>query len=272
MKSFKAVWAMLVTTLLFVGAIAVFSAQAELPQIDPHQVAVNVDDRPDGDDQVGDLEMVLTNKRGEERIRKVMAYRKDYGKDQKMVMFFKEPADVKDTGFLSWSYDDQSKDDDQWLYLPALKKVRRISAGDKKDYFMGTDFTYDDMGKRRVEDYTYKMIGTETIEGIECYHVEMTPKNEDVIKKNGYGKGEMWVRPDIWMALKMKFYDKKLNFLKELILSDIEQINGIWTAKTMAMTNDQEKHKTVFKFSNIKYNSGIDDDTFSERRLTKGVE
>jgi len=98
------------------------------------------------------------------------------------------------------------------------------------------------------------------------------PKNDDVVKKNGYGREERWVRPDIWMVVKVKFFDKKLTFLKELILSDIEQINGIWTAKTMTMVNDQEKHTTVFKFSNVKYNSGIDDEVFSERRLTKGVQ
>jgi len=122
--------------------------------MDAHQIVVNVDNRDDGDDETADLEMVLTNKRSEERIRKVVAYRKDYGKDSKLVMFFKGPADVKDSGFLSWNDDNESKDDDQWLYLPALKKVRRISAGDKKDSFMGTDFTYDDMGKWKVEDYT----------------------------------------------------------------------------------------------------------------------
>jgi outer membrane lipoprotein-sorting protein len=262
----------LVGTMTLIGGLAATSARAELPQIDPHQVAVNVDQRDDGNDEISDLEMTLTNNKGQERVRKVIAYRKDYGADSKTLMLFKEPADVKNTGFLSWTYDAEGKDDDQWLYLPAMKKVRRISAGDQKDYFMGTDFTYDDMGSRNVEDYTYKMIGTETIDGVECYHIEMTPKSDDIVKKTGYGKGELWARPDIWMGLKMKFYDKKLNFLKELTLSDIEQIDGIWTAKTMTMVNDQEKHKTVFKFSNIKYNTNLDDETFSERRLTKGVE
>ncbi|GAK56064.1 hypothetical protein U27_03026 [Candidatus Vecturithrix granuli] len=247
-------------------------ALAELPEIDAKQVAVNVDEREDGDDETAELEMILINDKGQERNRKVQVYRKDYGKDSKMVMFFMEPADVKDTGFLSWNYDDESKDDDQWLYLPALKKVRRISSSKKKDYFMGTDFTYEDMGDRDVDDYTYKHLGTEILDGIECYHLEMTPKNDDIVKKTGYGRGEMWARPDIWMGIKMKFYDKKLKFLKELTLSDVEQINGIWTAKTMTMVNEQEKHKTVFHFSNITYNSGLDDDIFSQRRLEKGIQ
>lgn len=253
------------------GSVFSPAAVAELPEMDAKQVAVNADEREDGEDETSDLEMILINKRDQERQRKVRAFRKDYGKDSKMVMFFMEPADVKDTGFLSWNYDDESKDDDQWLYLPALKKVRRISSSKKKDYFMGTDFTYEDMGDRDVDDYTYKHLGTEEIDGIECYHLEMMPKNEDIVDKTGYGRGEMWVRPDIWMAVRMKFYDEKLEFLKELALSDIEQIDGIWKAKTMTMDNEQEEHKTIFHFSNITYNSGIEDDVFSQRRLERGL-
>ncbi len=95
------------------------SVFAELPEIDARQTAVNADEREDGDDETSDLEMILINKKNQERKRIVQNFRKDDGKDSKTVMFFKEPADVKDTGFLSWNYDDESKDDDQWLYLPA---------------------------------------------------------------------------------------------------------------------------------------------------------
>jgi outer membrane lipoprotein-sorting protein len=244
---------------------------AALEDIDAHQVAVNVDEREDGDDMTANLEMTLINKRGQERVREVISYRKDYGEDDKTVMFFLEPADVKGTGFLSWNYDDESKDDDQWLYLPALKKVRRISSSKKADYFMGTDFTYSDMGDREVEDYTYQHLEPEAIDGIECYHIERMPKNDDVLDETGYGRTEIWVRPDNWMMVKAVFYDKKLKLLKELTVSDIEEIDGIWTAKTMQMQNIQKKHQTIFKFSDIQYNTGLDDDIFSQRRLTKGI-
>jgi len=226
------------------------SVLAELPKIDAYQVAVNVDELEDGDDGIYELEMTLINKRGQERIRQVISYRKDYGEDSKTVMFFKEPADVKGTGFLSWNYDDDSKDDDQWLYLPALKKVRRISTGKKADYFMGTD----------------------VIDSIETYHIELLPKSKDVIKKTGYGRAEVWVRPDIWMVAKTTYYDKKLKFLKELTVNDIEQIDGIWTVKTMTMVNERKKHTTIFTLSNIKYNTGLDDEIFSQRRLKKGIQ
>jgi len=259
-------------TILLIMVFAIVSTPVfALEDIDAHQVAVNADELEDGDDMTSSLEMTLINKQGKQRVRKVTSYRKDYGEDNKTVMFFLEPADVKGTGFLSWNYDGESKDDDQWLYLPALKKVRRISSSKKADYFMGTDFTYSDMGNREIEDYTYKHLDPEVIDGIECYHLERLPKDKEVMKSTGYGRTEIWVHPDIWMMVKAVFYDKKLKLLKELSTSDIEQIDGIWTVKTMKMNNVQKKHQTIFKFSDIKYNSALDDDIFSQRRLTKGV-
>ncbi len=267
----KKLWISSLMAIFAVNTMFTSFTFAELPEIDAHQVAVNVDEREDGDDATMDLEMTLINKRGQERKRKVINYRKDYGKDDKTVMFFKKPADVKDTGFLTWNYDDADKDDEQWLYLPALKKVRRISSSKQADYFMGTDFTYSDMGDRDTNDYNYKHLGTEVIDGIECYHVESTPKDKKTIKETGYNRSEMWVRPDIWMTVKAKFYNKKGKYLKELIVGDIEEIDGIWTAKTMHMKNEKKNHQSIFTFSNYAYNTGIDDDIFSQRRLTKGV-
>ena len=261
-------------TMMMIGALCLLtsiSVSAELPEIEARQVAVNIDERDDGDDQTSEMEMVLINKQGKQRVRKVLTYQKDYGEDDKMVMFFLEPADVKGTGFLTWNYDDESKDDDQWLYLPALKKVRRIASSNKADYFMGTDFTYNDMGDREIDDYTYAHIDTEVIDGIECYHLERLPKDDDVIKESGYGRTEIWVRPDIWMMVKAVFYDKKMKLLKELMTSDFEEIDGIWTAKKMHMQNIQKEHQTIFTFGNISYNTGLDDDIFSQRRLIKGV-
>ena len=259
----------LVATFAF-GGLPMTTVTA-LEEMDAYQVIVNDDEREDGDDRVADLEMTLINKRGQERIRKVKSYRKDYGEDDKSVMFFLEPADVKETAFLSWNYDDEEKDDDQWLYLPALKKVRRISSSNEKDYFMGTDFTYNDMGDLEINDYTYKHLEPEVIDGIECYHIEGMPKSKEVVKDTGYGRIERWIRPDIWMNVRAKFYDRKLRFLKELTVKDLEQIDGIWTAKTLVMENEQKEHKTVFTFSNISYNTELSDDLFSQRRMKKGI-
>jgi outer membrane lipoprotein-sorting protein len=253
------------------SSLAVQPALA-LEEIDAYQVILNEDEREDGDDRIADMEMVLINKRGQERLRKVVNYRKDYGEDDKSVMFFLEPADVKNTAFLSWNYDDAEKDDDQWLYLPALKKVRRISSSNRDDYFMGTDFTYTDMGDREIDDYTYTHLEPEVIDGVECYHIERLPKDKDVMKETGYGRTEVWIRPDNWVMVKAVFYDKKLKLLKELTVSDIDQVDGIWTAHTLTMDNIQKKHKTIFNIDNVRYNTGLEDDLFSQRRIQKGIQ
>jgi outer membrane lipoprotein-sorting protein len=259
-----------ITTLTFSGWLAA-PVSATLEQIDARQVAVNSDELEDGDDYIADLEMMLTNKNGKQRIRKVQMYRKDYGEDNKSVMFFLEPADVKNTGFLSWSYDAEGKDDEQWLYLPALKKVRRISSSGRADYFMGTDFTYSDLGDNDVDDYIYKHLEAEVIDGIECYHLERLPKDDDVIDETGYGRTEVWIRPDNWTMVKAVFYDKKLKLLKELSTNEIKEIDGIWTTMQMTMKNEQKNHTTILQFSNVSYNTGVDDDFFTERRLKRGV-
>lgn len=111
-----------------------------------------------------------------------ISYSVDVGrakKDRKSIMFFQYPGDVKGTGFLTWDYDDPSRDDDKWLYLPAMKKTRRISGSSaKQDYFMGSDFTYDDMGSRHVDEDTHKLLGEESIGGHKCWQLESVPKDK----------------------------------------------------------------------------------------------
>jgi len=138
-------------------------------------VMVMVDEREDGDDRKSVVEMILINHRGKKRIRQMLSCSKDYGKDSKKLMYFQKPFDVKGTSFLSWEYDNPEIDDDKWLYMPALRKVRRISGKSVNDYFMGSDFTYDDMGDRNVDEDTHTLKGQELVNGSECRVVESVP-------------------------------------------------------------------------------------------------
>ena len=117
------------------------------------EIAVMVDEREDGDDQISEAVWTLTNSRGKTRKRDTLRYWKDYegreGLSSKTFVYFDSPPDVKDTTFLNWSQEDAEADDDQWIYLPALRKVRRIASGDKENSFMGSDIIYDDMADRR---------------------------------------------------------------------------------------------------------------------------
>jgi len=223
--------------------------------------------RPVGTDGTSELSMHLIDSRNNERIRKIKQFTKDYGKEEKSIMFFISPADVKNTSFMNWSYDDASKDDDQWIYLPALKKIKRISSDSKDDYFMGSDFTYDDLGDRHPNEDIHRILREESIEGKECYVIESIPKDDDYM----YSKTITWVLKDIWIGLKKDFYDEDGELLKVLSVNKFEKIKNYWVITSTEMKNIQENHITKMILSNIQVDIGIADDKFTERMMSKGL-
>jgi outer membrane lipoprotein-sorting protein len=236
-------------------------------------IAQAVYDRDDGKTIIQDMKMVLIDKNNNQRVRSIKTFDKDFGKDSYRIMFFKTPADVKDTSFLTYDYDDPRKDDDQWLYLPALKKVKRIPTSDKSSSFMGSDFSYYDMTKRSVDDYTYKILKHIPVRGHDTTMMESIPVNDDVIEESGYVKTIGLVREDIDMVV------RSIGFLKNgerkyLDVTKMHKQDGIWVIDEMVMTTKQGKmtlHQTVLQFSNIEVNKPIDDDVFTTRRLEKGL-
>ena len=234
-------------------------------QLDGAQIMQKVYDLPTGDDTQGELTMTLANKQGEQRVRKLNQYIKNEEDVEKKIMFFTSPADVRGTSFMNWSYTD-GKDDDQWIYLPALKRTKRISSGSKGDYFMGSDFTYDDLGDRHPIEDIHKLLREETIDGKACYVVESTPKDEDYM----YSKTITWVMKDNFIGLQREFYDEDGDLLKTLKIHDYNKINGFWTILKTEMKNVQKNHKTIMQFSDVKKNQGISSSKFTERSMTLG--
>lgn len=235
------------------------------------EIMQKVDARDDGDDLKQKMHQKLVDKRGSVRERQMISFRKDYGKDSKSITYFLEPSNVRDTAMLTWDYDGVEKDDDQWLYLPALKKVRRISAADRGDYFMGTDFTFEDVKQTpELEDYLWKNIGSQVLDGHDVWVVQAEPKSKELMKDLGYSKVVYYVRKDIDMYIRVDFWDRKGRELKQLVSSGIKQIDGIWTASGGVMTNLQTGHRTELVFSGQQYNTGISDRIFSERMLKRG--
>jgi len=230
------------------------------------EVMEKVDARDDGKTMVSTSKMVLTNRQGRQRERQTKMIRKDYGQDEKSLFVFLQPADVAGTAFLNWSYDDASKDDDKWLYMPALRKVRRIASSNTGDYFMGTDFTYDDMGQREPEEDNHKLVREEKLDGLDCWVVESTPIEDDY----QYAKVIKWVNKEYLLAVKAEFYDKKGRYLKTMTSSDIQKIDGIWTAFSRFMDNKQEKHTTLLKIQAVHYNKTVSDRLFKVASLKRG--
>lgn len=233
-------------------------------------IAQRVKDRPDGDTRRSELTMKLINKRGAVRERKLISYSIDMGKDKKdkkTIMFFLYPGDVKGTGFLTWDYDQIGKDDDKWLYLPAMKKTRRISGTSaKKDYFMGSDFTYDDMGSRNVDEDTHKLLGEETFDGHKCWKLESTSKDQ----RDVFSKKIAWIRQDCLIPVRVEYYDRMNRLHRLLELSDIAQIDGFWMAQKMNMSNVQTGHRTVLEIKKPEFNRPIDESKFTVTSLEKG--
>jgi hypothetical protein len=223
------------------------------------------DDRPDGDDRKMVMTMTLVNKRGRERVREIKSYSKDFGADKKSVMVFQKPADVKGTAFLSWEYDDPSRDDDKWLYMPAMKKVRRISGASTNDYFMGSDFTYDDMGDRNVEEDTHTLQGEETLDGYPCWKVESLPKDPNDM----YTRKVIWVYKEAFLPIKVEYYDKD-GLLKTYRALSFRQQDGFWTVFESEMENFSREHKTRMLIQSMVYDTGVKEDLFQVSTIQRG--
>lgn len=231
-------------------------------------IMIKVKDRPDGDTRSSSMEMKLVNKNGSTRVRKITSFAMDVGADTKTIMFFQYPNDVKGTGFLTVNYDDVNKEDDKWLYLPALKKTRRISGkSSKTDYFMGSDFTYDDIGKRNVDEDTHKLLREESANGFNYYVVESTPKKDGEI----FSKKLVWIRKDCDVVEKVEFYDKLGKLHRQMVSSDIRQVDGFWTVGKMEMKNVQTGHSTELLFLDPKYNIQLDSKIFTVNKLERGL-
>lgn len=250
---------------LLLGSCLPFSG-AHAQDVSGRDIMVRVDERPDGDDRTSELSMTLVNRRGRERIRRVVSWRKDYGKDSRKLMRFKKPADVAGTAFLSWDYDDPDKDDDRWLYMPALRNTRRISGEATNDYFMGTDFTYDDMGDRNVDEDTHTLLREEVLNGRSCWVVASVP----VDPTDMYTKKMAWIDKEKDLPVKTDYYDKD-GHLKTYTVDTVENIGGYWTVTAMHMENHVEHHKTLMTFREVRYDTGLKDSQFKVNALSRGL-
>ncbi|MBI5598260.1 MAG: outer membrane lipoprotein-sorting protein [Deltaproteobacteria bacterium] len=213
--------------------------------------------------------MRLLSASGGERIREIAMLRKNYGLsggDQKYFMYFFQPADVKDMTFMVYKY--PGRDDDRWLFVPALNMVRRIAARDKTSSFVGSDFTYEDVSGRDIGDDAHEFIKIEETAGSpclekECYKIKSTPKAADV----DYGHKLSWIDGKSLLPLKEEYYDKKGELYRVFTADEIQDVKGFPTVTKRTMKNLKSGHATEVTFTGVDYNTGIEDSLFSERYL-----
>ncbi len=223
-------------------------------------------------DSRGDVTMTLVSASGTKRVRSTTSVSKllPNGVDQRRLIRFRAPADVKGTATLMIEHADG--DDDIWIYLPALKKVRRLVANNKKDSFVGTDFSYGDIIGHRVDDWTYTYVGSDTVDGAKTHVIEAVPKTPEVATNSGYGKRKVWIRVDNHVAVKGEYWDGAGAPVKQLSARDVREIDPAehkWQAFQLEMKNLQTGHTTTIEFGTLEVGVGLDDQQFTERYLEK---
>ena len=217
-----------------------------------------------GDSEVS-LQIVLRNAAGQESTREVRTKNLEVdGDGDKGLSIFDHPRDVKGTAFLSFSHPVGA--DDQWLYLPSLKRVKRISSRNKSGPYMGSEFAYEDLASFEVEKYTYKFLGEEPCEGGTCYVLEQYP----VDKYSGYTRLVSWIDKEHYRNWKTDYYDRKNALLKTLEVKEYKQyLDKYWRIQLMTMNNHQSKKSTDVIFSDYQFNVGLSDADFNQNALKR---
>ncbi len=236
-----------------------------------------VNDRDDGDNQTADMKMTLIDKSKKQRIRQMKVFRKDKGDDRQMLMFFLHPSDVKDTGFLTYDFDDSDKDDNQWLYLPSLRKTKRIASKDKSGSFMGSDLNYSDMTKLTLNDYEFKFYEKgkqKKVNNIDTWVIWCIPKSKQIAEETGYKKILVFVRQDNFVVTRTLAWEQDNKYLKFFDVKKLEKIEGIYVVTHLSVTRKKGKqfaHKTLLTMDNVRFNQDLDQSIFSIRKMEKGL-
>jgi predicted RND superfamily exporter protein len=222
-------------------------------------------------DSIADATFTLVNKDGDQRVRHTEGYTKlepDGANNMRMVRFL-SPPDINGTGVLLIEH--AGGDDDMWIYLPAMRKVRRLNASNKKDSFVGTDFSYGDVIGHKTADWTHRLLREEAVDGVSCYVIESLPKAADIGANAGYSRRQSWVRKDNFIAVRTDFWDLGGQPLKRITAGHIQAVgaNMKWQPMLSTAENLQTGHKTTISFEQFKADQNVRDDVFMPRSLER---
>lgn len=229
-------------------------------------IAREADRRDEGwRDSSATMAMVLRNRHGQESTRQMRSKSLEVLDDgDKGLIIFDEPRDVRGTALLTFSR--KVGDDDQWLYLPALKRVKRIASSNKSGPFMGSEFAYEDISSQEVEKYAYQYLRDETLNGLDCFVIERDPVDED----SGYSRQVVWIDKAEYRVHKVDYYDRKQSHLKTLVFNDYQQyLDKHWRAARLEMVNHQTLKSTTLSFQDYVFASGLDEREFNQSGLAR---
>lgn len=247
--------------------------RAEDSALDAAAIVERVNARDDGAALSRRLVMDLIAPDGTVRTRTVRAFRLQFEGERRSVLFFEDPPAVKGTAFLSWDYADPARADDQWLYLPELRKTRRIALAERGRAFLGTDLSFEDMKKEtKVEagDFHWTSVAPEEEDGRPLLVVEGAARDDRVARETGYGRLRMHVDASLWIPRRVEYWAPDGAPLKTVRLLDLTEADGIWVATRVEAENLQTGHRTVLRFEQIDAASPIPEDLFAEGSLRRG--
>ena len=265
----KVIYLTVLSVLLMLPNFALFAAD-----LTGREIMELVQNRNTGDNVTLNMKMELISNNGDKRIRQIHSFSKEFGEDTYRLIFFESPADVRNTGFLTYDYDQDDKDDDQYMFLPALKKTKRIAGSDKSGSFMGSDMNYSDMTKPDLDDYNYKYLKEANVRGSKCWIVIVEPKNKDVEEESGYSKRAVWVTQDSHLMIRSKSWVSGKKEVKFFEFYDPIKIDNVWFIQKVQVKRklgEKTLHSTALSYNNIKLNQNLNEDLFTRRRLEKGL-
>ena len=241
-----------ITLLLLIGWVFALTGDELVQQMDRRRTPI---------DSKVDLLMTLTNQKGKTRSSSLHSIIKDDG--TKQMIWFLEPADDKGISFLKIEHDD--RDDEMRMWLPAFKKIRRISAKKRSDSFMGSDMSYEDMSSRQLDEFKFILIGQEVYDSIACHLLESIPREH---MHTEYSRHITWVDSTLLIPIKEESFDKSGQLLKEKYFS-YTIIKEYQILTKVHVVNIQKNHSTTLNFENIELNTGVKDNLFHERHLKR---
>jgi hypothetical protein len=216
--------------------------------------------------------LTILDAKGRERIRQTSMASKLFGASntEKRIIRFLAPADVKGTGMLIFDYDD--KNDDMWIYMPALRKTRRIVSTEKSKSFMGSEFSNADMSAPRLDDFNYELLGSEQVDGVSCWKINVIPVNEDIMDDMGFDRKTIWIGKEDYVPRKAEYFDEDDELVKVMIAKDVKLLdpNGKkYLATNMVMDNVQNGRRSVMIMNKVQFNPNVGDQYFTVDYLEK---
>ena len=251
-----------VRCLIFLAITIFFTCASAASDLTGLELAQKVFDRDRGKDVTSSAQMVLVNSSGKKKAREIMTRRVTENGLEQQLLQFTDPADIKGTGFLT--IEQPGWETEQFLYLPALRRTRRIVASQKSSRFVNTDFTYEDMERHPVNNYTYKITGSAKVGTLDCYILESSPKPG---VESQYSKTVSHVTKASFVPLIAEYFDDKGKHIKTFKVMKLENIQGIFTEMVVSMADLKKKHTTYIKIENVDYNTGITKDDVSRNKL-----